>query len=234
MDLPTEMPAMTPEQVNDTWTRWQTAKKQLAEIKPNEIQCRILLTQHYFGKTPEEGTTRASLGYGYDVVLTQGVNRTIDEPTLDSLQAKMRKMKIDVAALFPYKPALSLDEYRKLTDEQRLLVDTIFTSSPAMPKLELKPTAIAEVALPPPPPPSAAIPPPPPPKLVLTDKATTQRLTFEAFYNEGWNDEQMIAQGWARLIPADTLEAQEAQTAGTVKPKGKGKRGRPAGAKNKK
>lgn len=228
MDLPTSQPALTPEQLHDAWQNWATQAEQIKALRASEMGWRKILANHYFGPTPDEGTTRKALGNGYDLVLSQDMNRKIDEAVLDNLQAQMRKKKIKVDELFPYVPTLSLTQYRLLTADQKELVDQILTETYASPSIELKPTAVAEIPMPPPPP--SNIPPPPPPKLVLTDKATSQRLTLEAFYKEGWNEDQLITQGWARFVAADTLEAQEA--AAETKPKGR--RGRPAGAKNKK
>lgn len=137
--LPTQPPALTPETAFALLQTWYQQKSELAPLKTAEVLNRKALAAFYFPE-PEEGTNRHDIGWGKDLKLDYAFKYKVDEAMLGqaAIVAQMKKAKIPVDALFVMKPTLSLKEYRKLTDEQRAIVDGVITiEEPETPQLSI-------------------------------------------------------------------------------------------------
>lgn len=134
-----EQRTMTNEEAFALLNDWYAKQQQLAELKVTEILMRKQLAKFYF-PAAVEGTNRLPLGGGFDLIVQQPINRKVDEASLDSLAQKLRKAKVKVDELFPYKPSLSVSQYRELTPEQKLLVDQCLTIEEGTPSMEIGPS----------------------------------------------------------------------------------------------
>jgi hypothetical protein len=213
----------SPEQAFAQLQAWYQTRKQLAALKQSEVLTRIDIARYYF-REPVEGTNRFPLGDGYDIKYDYKISRNVDEALLDANLKKLRQAKVPVDALFEYKPRLVMDQYRALTEEQRLLVDAVLDIKPGdTPQIDIVPTTSENEpplqTMPTHAPLPAAAAPAPVHQLVMTPLA--DGVPIEDFYAKGWTNEQLIAHGFAVAIEPERLEPP------------KPKRGRRPGSKNK-
>lgn len=209
-----EQPQLTFEQKKEQLQAWYLLKQSLTNIRNQEMPLRKYIAK-IFVPEPVEGTNRADLQDGFDLILKHNFTRSVDAAALDASTTELRKAKVKVDELFEYKPTLVLSAYRTLTEEQRLLVDAVLVIDEGAPSIEIGPHKIeaaepAQVSLPAPP--AAA------PTYALGPKA--ESFTLQDFYDQGWTNEMLIQEGY--LIP------QEPE--GKPEPK---RRGRAKGSKNK-
>lgn len=115
---------------------WYEMNQQLKKLKAQEI----LLRKKIFGAafpTPEEGTNNYELADGYVLKGKHTIQRDIDQGAFDAIKDKLRESKVNPDLLVQYKPGLVLREYRKLTEEERLLFDQCLIIKPGSPALEI-------------------------------------------------------------------------------------------------
>jgi len=143
--IPQEM-KMTPQQAFTRLQEWFAQKGELATLKTSEVLTRKALAAYFFPALPE-GVSRLDLGGGFDLKLTVGITRSVDEAALAEVKASQaKKLKLNLDTLFPTKPTLSTSEYRKLNEEQRLFVDTLLDIKECTPSMDIVPQATEEVA----------------------------------------------------------------------------------------
>lgn len=196
-------PSMSPEAAVNQLTLWYELKSKLTELRGSEAALRRMLYAYYFPQ-PREGTNRVDIGFGMDLLLDFDVSRKVDAALLDDQLTNLRKAKVKVDELFIYKPTLVMEQYRALTNEQRLLVDacldiddTGLQSLSIVPakKREVQPAQLAALA---PPLPAAIAPPVPAPEpepVTLTEQAGD--FTLEQFLASGWDIPTLVQHGYA-------------------------------------
>ena len=116
--------------------RWYVLQEELAR-KRNEEQ---LLRQKIFNgmfHEPVEGTNNLDLADGYVLKGKRVINRTVDEAAFKSSIEELAKNGIRTDEIVKYKPELVTSAYRKLTEEQRHLMDTVLIIKDGMPGLEI-------------------------------------------------------------------------------------------------
>lgn len=116
--------------------RWYVLQEELAR-KRNEEQ---LLRQKIFNgmfNDPVEGTNNLDLADGYVLKGKRVINRTVDEAAFKSSIEELAKNGIRTDEIVKYKPELVTSAYRKLTEEQRHLMDTVLIIKDGMPGLEI-------------------------------------------------------------------------------------------------
>lgn len=134
-----EQEGMTPEQAYALLDKWHREATELKQLKTREVLDRKDVAKYYF-PAPKEGTNRFDIGYGMDLLMDHKFNRSVDEAALDANVKELRKAKVAVDELFEYKPVLKVKEYRKLTPEQREIVDACLTIKPSdTPSLKIVP-----------------------------------------------------------------------------------------------
>jgi hypothetical protein len=137
-------PKLTPEEAFAKLQLWYQQQAQLAELKTAEVLARKELAAFYFTEPVEGSQNRMPLGDGFDLKLTHGINRNVDEAALANVTAAaVKKHKLNLDELFPMKPTLSLSAYRDLTEAQRVFVDSLLDIAPGTPKLEIVPSTTA-------------------------------------------------------------------------------------------
>ena len=114
---------------------WNEAKLALAKAKARESLLRAKIVKTFFA-TPKEGTNYHELGAGYKLKLVHKIDRSIDAPLYTNLATQFKDLEIDTDQLAETKLSLKVAFYKKLTEEQRLVVDQCITSKPGSPTLE--------------------------------------------------------------------------------------------------
>lgn len=135
MDIPENRPQQAV--TTETLSTWFGLKKQLANIKEQEKKLRVLIASAFF-PTPKEGTNNHELEDHYQLKLTHGYTRDIDKSVLLALGQQFQDAGINADDLVEWKPALKLANYRKLTDEQRIIFDQCLIIKPSSPQLDIQ------------------------------------------------------------------------------------------------
>lgn len=125
---------------------WFKKKAQLAKLKGEEAMLRSRIFKFYF-PNPTEGAkdNKVPLNDGTGAILQADhvINRTVDEQQLEALREAMfaegsNLPKLDLTKLIKWKPELSITEYRKLTPEERHVMDQALIIKPGSPQMEIK------------------------------------------------------------------------------------------------
>jgi hypothetical protein len=123
--------------------RWQDARDALAVAKINETKLRVEVFTSCF-PNPTEGTNTLELGNGYELKATHVINYNLDkdaakvEATLAAIAAVDQEGQFIAERLVKWAAELSIGEYRKLSAQHRALIDTVLTTKPGSPQLEIK------------------------------------------------------------------------------------------------
>lgn len=131
-----ERVTLSPEQALESLKLWYDVSERLSILKKSEMDLRKTLAAHYV-PTPREGVNRVDIGDGFDLVLDHKIHRKVDETLLDTSLKELRKAKVPVDELFPYKPSLSVSAYRELSAEQLLLVDAVLDIDVGAPSMDI-------------------------------------------------------------------------------------------------
>ncbi len=123
--------------------QWQEAVKALAVAKEAEAALRNEVIAANFAEHKEEGTENVELGNGYKLKAVFKLSYTLDnkEEGVDKALTKLEKMGAEgqfvAERLVRWKPELSVSEYKKLDDKYKKVIDTVLTTKPGLPSLEL-------------------------------------------------------------------------------------------------
>ena len=122
--------------------RWHEKAEELARVKAEELLLRLELVAEYF-PAGGEGTEKADLGKGFELVAKFGLNHRLPaEETTRPVLAKMAKADPAgdelVKRLVKWTPEVRVGEMKKLPARLAKLFETILTITPATPTLELR------------------------------------------------------------------------------------------------
>lgn len=115
--------------------RWQETKKQLAIIQEEERNLRRIIFTMKFPH-PREGTNKTPLGNGWQLRANYPIDRKIDMPVLEAIQAQFFDMKIPTD-IVKMEPKLNIKPYRQLTAEQAKFFDQALIIKPGSISLEI-------------------------------------------------------------------------------------------------
>lgn len=140
---------------------WQAAKKRMDEATEVERRYRDKIYRHLF-REPTEGANNVKLMDGRKITATRVISRKPDEALLNNLskytigdmRSYLTQMGIDVTTfddhelvvnavglrldeLFKWTPSLVTADYRKLTPEQLLLVDSVLEIKDGSPQVKI-------------------------------------------------------------------------------------------------
>ena len=125
--------AVTQEDLN----AWSQLQKQLGDLKSAEMLLRTKIFKGLF-PNPVEGTNSVPLGTeGWVIKAKYPINRKPDVALLTARAPELRAAGIVLEDVIRTIPELSTGEYRKLTDEQRHLLDQVMEVKPGSPALEI-------------------------------------------------------------------------------------------------
>lgn len=125
--------------LQDAFTAWLDASKQLEVWKETEARLREQLVEGYFPNADPEGTTKLPLNDGWEMHCTMRMNRKVLNRNGEATKVYQQLPPEVADEVIAWKPDLKLRGYRKLSDEQRALVDTVVESKPGLPSLKLVP-----------------------------------------------------------------------------------------------
>lgn len=123
--------------------QWQEAVKALAVAKEAEAALRNEVIAANFAEHKDEGTENVELGNGYKLKAVFKLSYTLDnkEEGVDKALTKLEKMGAEgqfvAERLVRWKPELSVSEYKKLDEKYKKVIDTVLTTKPGLPSLEL-------------------------------------------------------------------------------------------------
>ena len=116
--------------------RWYTVQKQLSKLKGEEQLLRQKIFAGMF-PDPKEGTNSVDLADGFVIKGKRVINRTVDDAAYKASIEELAKAGIPTDEIIRYKPELAVSAYRKLTEEQTHLMDTVLIIKDGMPGLEI-------------------------------------------------------------------------------------------------
>lgn len=117
--------------------QWQTAVKELAAWKAKEMLLRKRIFNGIF-PNPIEGIMKVPIGNVMTLTAVHKVTRDIDGAALATYVRMFHEQGIPIDSLIKYNPSLVISEYRKLSDEQRLMFDHILIIKPGSPTLKIE------------------------------------------------------------------------------------------------
>lgn len=121
----------------ETLIQWYNLQEQISKLKSAELLLRNKIFKGRF-PTPIEGINKETLPDGAELKATHVINRSVDEAVLTVLLPVLReKGQMNPDDLIRRKPELVIGAYRKLTDEQRLLLDQALIIKPGQCQLEI-------------------------------------------------------------------------------------------------
>lgn len=116
---------------------WDALQKQLSALKSAEMLLRMKIFKGLF-LNPVEGTNTLPLGdEGWVIKAKYPINRKPDVALLTARAAELRAAGIPLDSVIRTIPELATGEYRKLTEEQRNLLDQVMEVKPGSPALEI-------------------------------------------------------------------------------------------------
>lgn len=141
---------MTVEERDTLIQEWYTLEKDLAfeklrlatkVLREMELRKQIVAMMWPMGQglPGREGTNNSDIGNGWILKGTIKIERKVDEAALPAVREQLQKMLINPDTLIKNTPELKTKEYRLLTEEQRLVMDTALVIKPGSPTLELIP-----------------------------------------------------------------------------------------------
>ena len=133
---------LTPE-LTERIQKWNDAKISLGCTKLKENELRLSLAASDFWSDKKEGSQSVALENGWKLALTRVLNYGIDDVDHNTVVAVLNQLALAnpgaCQSLIPWKPVLSVEAYRLLTDDEKKIVAPIITIKPGTPQLELKP-----------------------------------------------------------------------------------------------
>lgn len=121
----------------DDLNQWSELQRQLGALKSAEMLLRIKIFKGLF-PAPVEGTNSIPLGdEGWVIKAKYPINRKPDVALLTARAQELRDAGIVLEDVIRTVPELATGEYRKLTDEQRNLLDQVMEVKPGSPALEI-------------------------------------------------------------------------------------------------
>ena len=116
---------------------WSEMAQKLAALKSAEMLLRVKIFKGLF-PNPVEGTNSVPLGTeGWQIKAKYPINRKPDVALLTARAQELREAGIPLDSVIRAVPELSTTEYRKLTDEQRHLLDQVMEIKPGSPSIEI-------------------------------------------------------------------------------------------------
>lgn len=122
---------------------WESLRKQIEDLKSRELLLRMEIIRTVPFTDKEEGGQTVKLGGGWRLALDKPVDYKMDTKNNDAvgvaLVALHAKRELAVLDLFRWEPVMSVGAYKKLSDEEKLILAPVVTSKPGTPTLALVP-----------------------------------------------------------------------------------------------
>ena len=127
---------------NALLANWKLAKEQLEVAKEVEMELRKQVQSTFF-LSPEKGTQRVDLPYGYKLKLVHKVNYTLGNndlvnKALDDIATAGNEGTFIAERLVSWKPSLSVSEYNILDPKYKVIIDKVLTTKDGAPTIEIE------------------------------------------------------------------------------------------------
>ena len=136
---------LTPEQVTAI-QEWNASKTGLDAAKTSELANRLIVIEKVpFSPDKEEGGQTLKLNAGWKLALDRPMNYSVDKDVAKVNAAIKQLWELNPAAvvdLIRWEAVLSVGAFKKLTDEEKLILASIITMKPGTPSLDLKPPPV--------------------------------------------------------------------------------------------
>lgn len=133
---------LTPEMVAGI-ERWEQIKTEIERLKALEIKQRLeLITGLPFATDKEEGAQTLKLNAGWKLVMDRGMAYTADKAqavVVAGLNELGAVNPVLTADLIRWEAVVSVSNYKKLTDAEKVIAASFITMKPGTPSLVLKP-----------------------------------------------------------------------------------------------
>lgn len=125
---------------------WYKLTEDLAALKAKESLLRPRIYRHFF-PNPVEGTNTYILPDKYQLKAVRKIDRKVDEASMHAFKApqpdknisKFEEVEINADELFKTKFELVTSAYRKLSEDQRKVVDQVLIIKDGSPQLDIIP-----------------------------------------------------------------------------------------------
>lgn len=130
---------MTPEAKLELLGQWFLKKQELAKVQASERVLRDTVVSLYLPEDQKkEGTNTIKLPTGDELKIVCGIDRKVDKAIWSSLLPQLCELGVDVNEVVETKVELRVGNYKKLTDEQRSVMDECVTSKWGSPQVSIK------------------------------------------------------------------------------------------------
>lgn len=136
-----QLPAneMTPEAKLQLLGEWFLKKQELQKIQAQERTLRDTVVSLYLPESEKkEGTNTIKLPTGDELKIVCGIDRKVDKAIWSSILPQLCELGVDVNEVVETKVELKVGNYRKLTEEQRNVMDECVTSKWGSPQVSIK------------------------------------------------------------------------------------------------
>jgi hypothetical protein len=126
---------------------WEATKKRLDAEKALELTQRLdVIKVIPFNADKEEGGQSVKLGGGWRLALDKPQDYKMEPKNIPAVMTAMDALHhvnaLAAASLIRWEPVMSVSEYKKLSDAEKLILAPVVTIKPGTPTLELKPPAV--------------------------------------------------------------------------------------------
>lgn len=129
--------SVTDKKIQPLIKEWNQLRVRLEADAAREKELREIIANK-FCPSREEGANKLLTTDGFEVTVTQHINRTLDVAALDSVMEQVPKHYRQPGVLIDWKPALVLKAYRELPPEVMRVFAQVVTEKPGLPSLEIE------------------------------------------------------------------------------------------------
>lgn len=118
---------------------WYSKKEELKAIQASERALRETVVNAFLPESEKkEGTNTIKLPTGDDLKIVCGIDRKVDKAIFSNILEALLEKGVDVNEVVETKVELRVANYKKLTEEQRNVMDECVTSKWGSPQVSVK------------------------------------------------------------------------------------------------
>lgn len=118
---------------------WYTKKQELVKLQAEERALRTTVVNAFLPEeNKKEGTNTIKLSTGDELKIVCGMDRKVDKAVWSSILPQLCEAGVDVNEVVETKVELRVAAYKKLTEEQRNIMDECVTSKWGSPQVSVK------------------------------------------------------------------------------------------------
>ncbi len=125
------------EELSNKLAQWAAASENQKYWQELERKLRKEIFDELFPK-PKEGTNRAELGMGYNLVATYPIDRKVDLTSYTAISEQFEENKIP-SNIIKYEPKLEVKVYKAMTGQQQLFFDQALIIKPGSIQMKIEP-----------------------------------------------------------------------------------------------